>query len=315
VIDFRYHLVSLIAVFLAVALGIIIGTTALNEPILTDIKKQVSALEKDKRSLEDRTKQLQTQLNTSDAFDEAVAPALVGGALSGSRVLLVVTDDAVSQDIVDQVSTLVGTAGGTVSGTLTLKPAYTDPSTASSVKNYVTGPGLPGGLQLPPVDDAGQLVGSLLAEVLMIPPGGSGRDAAAISSVMAGLTALNVLTPEGASITPANYAIVLTAGAYSGPDAAARTTTVAELVTALDSTGSGAVVAGDTGSAANTGLVGLIRADTTLSAAVSTVDNVDSAAGRISTALALGRERAGTSGKYGTGQGTQPVPPVPAVTP
>ena len=54
-IDFRYHLVSLIAVFLAVALGIVIGTTALNEPILADIKNQVSALEKDKRSLEDRT--------------------------------------------------------------------------------------------------------------------------------------------------------------------------------------------------------------------------------------------------------------------
>ena len=35
-IDFRYHLVSLIAVFLAVALGIVIGTTALNEPILSN---------------------------------------------------------------------------------------------------------------------------------------------------------------------------------------------------------------------------------------------------------------------------------------
>ncbi|MBA3410734.1 MAG: copper transporter, partial [Geodermatophilaceae bacterium] len=29
-IDFRYHLVSLTAVFLAVALGIVIGTTQLN---------------------------------------------------------------------------------------------------------------------------------------------------------------------------------------------------------------------------------------------------------------------------------------------
>ena len=43
-IDFRYHLVSLIAVFLAVALGIVIGTTALNQPILADIKNQVTAL-------------------------------------------------------------------------------------------------------------------------------------------------------------------------------------------------------------------------------------------------------------------------------
>jgi hypothetical protein len=315
VIDFRYHLVSLIAVFLAVALGIVIGTTALNEPILADIKNQVSALEKDKRSLEDRTQQLQAQMGTAEAFEEAVAPALVDGTLTGSSVLLVVTNDGVAEETVDQATALIGQAGGTVSGTLTLKPEYSDPSTAASLQNYVTGSGLPSGVQLPPVDDAGQLVGALLAQVLMIPPGGTAPDAAAISSVMAGLTALNVLTPEGDAIGAADYAVVLTAGAFSGPDAAERNATVAALVTALDAAGSGAVVAGDAASAAENGLVGLIRADTTLSAAISTVDNVGSAAGRISTVLALGREREGTSGKYGTGQDTQPVPPVPAATP
>ncbi|TFV81351.1 copper transporter [Blastococcus sp. CT_GayMR16] len=314
-IDFRYHLVSLIAVFLAVALGIVIGTTALNEPILADIKNQVSDLEQDKRSLEDRTQNLQAQLDTSDAFEEAVAPALVDGTLTSSRVLLVVTNEDVAPETVDQVTTLIGDAGGTVSGTLTLQPEYSDPSTATSLQNYVTGSGLPSGVQLPAVDDAGQLVGSLLAQVLMIPPAGVAPDAAAVSSVMAGLTALDVLTPEGDSIAPADYAVVLTAGAFSGEDAAERNDTVADLVTALDTAGSGAVVAGDAASAGENGLVGLFRSDTTLSAAVSTVDNVDTAAGRISTVLALGREGEGTSGKYGTGEDTQPVPPVPAATP
>ena len=88
VIDFRYHLVSLIAVFLAIALGIIIGTTALNEPLQANIEGQVTELEQDKRALEDRTQQLQAQVDTSDAFGEAVAPALVEGALTGSSVLL-----------------------------------------------------------------------------------------------------------------------------------------------------------------------------------------------------------------------------------
>ncbi len=314
-IDFRYHLVSLIAVFLAVALGIVIGTTALNEPILADIKTQVSALEKDKRSLEDRTQTLQAQLDTSDSFADAVAPALVGTSLAGSRILLVVTNDQVAQDTVDQLTALIGDAGGTVSGTLTLKPEYSDPSTATSVQNYVTGSGLPAGVTLPQVDDPGQLVGALLAQVLMIPPAGTAPDGAAISSVLAGLSALGVLTPEGDSVAPANYAVVLTSGAFSGSSAVDRNTTVAELVTALDAAGSGAVVAGDAGSAAGTGLVGVIRADTALSAAISTVDNVPTAAGRISTVLALGREGKGTSGKYGTGEDTQPVPPVPASTP
>ena len=54
--------------------------------------------------------------------------------------------------------------------------------------------------------------------------------------------------------------------------------------------------------------------DPKLSAAVSTVDNVPTPAGQISTVLALGREGAGTSGKYGTEDDAQPVPPVPAAT-
>jgi hypothetical protein len=315
VIDFRYHLVSLIAVFLAVALGIVIGTTALNEPILADIKNQVSALENDKRSLEDRTQSLQAQLDTSDAFDEAVAPALVDGALAGKSVLLVVTNEGVAPETVDQLTSLIGDAGGTVSGTLTLKPEYSDPSSAAGLQSYVTGSGLPAGVELPAVDDAGQLVGSLLAQVLMIPPDGTTPSGADVSSVMAGLSALDVLTPEGDAIAPADYAVVLTAGAFSGEDAAERNGTVAELVSALDAAGSGAVVAGDAESTAENGLVGVIRADPTLSAAVSTVDNAATAAGRISTVLALGREADGTSGKYGTGEDTQPVPPVPAAAP
>ena len=68
-IDFRYHLVSLIAVFLAIALGIVIGTTQLNGKVLDDLRGQVSSLEQDKRDLEDNTQQLQTQQDNSEAFD------------------------------------------------------------------------------------------------------------------------------------------------------------------------------------------------------------------------------------------------------
>ena len=59
----------------------------------------------------------------------------------------------------------------------------------------------------------------------------------------------------------------------------------------------------------------MIRDDPALSAAVSTVDNVGTTAGQISAVLALGQESEGTSGKYGTGEDTQPVPPVPSTTP
>jgi Copper transport outer membrane protein, MctB len=316
VIDFRYHLVSLIAVFLAIALGIIIGTTALNEPLQANIEGQVTELEQDKRALEDRTQQLQTQVDSSDAFGEAVAPALVEGALTGSSVLLILGNEDVVPEQVEQVTALIIEAGGEVSGTISLRPEYSDPSTAPGLQNYVTGPGMPpAGVRLPETDDAGQLVGGLLAQVLMVPPAGAAPDGAAASSVLAGLVALDVLATEGDSVAPADYAVVLTSGSFTGEDAAERNATLVELVSALDAAGSGAVVSGDTASAGENGLVGVIRADPTLSAAVSTVDNVESAAGRISTVLALGGESEGTSGRYGNGEDAQPVPPVPATAP
>jgi hypothetical protein len=318
VIDFRYHLVSLIAVFLAVALGIVIGTTQLNEPILADLENQVTALAQDKRDLEDVNQELQGELDTGDAFEAAVAPALVAGSLTGRSVVVVTVSEDVETETAEEVVALVGSAGGTVTGTVLLQPEYSDPATAASLQSYVTGPGLPSGLTLPETDDTGQLVGSLLAQVLMRPAtiGAPAPDTAALSSVLAGLSALGVLEQETPAVTPADYAVVLTAGDLADEeDGEDRADTLVDLAVALDAAGSGAVVAGDAPAARETGLVGIIRADPELSAAVSTVDNVGSAAGRISTVLALGRESEGTSGKYGTGDDTQPVPPVPAPAP
>ncbi len=314
-IDFRYHLVSLIAVFLAIALGIVIGTTQLNGPILDRLERQVDALEQDKRSLEDSTRTLQSELDTSDEFETALAPALVEGALAGTGVLLVVASQEVESDDVEEVSALITQAGGNVTGQISLTPAYTDPSSESSLLSYATGSGLPAGITLPDVDDAGQLVGSLLAQVLMVPPGGVAPDTAATSSVLAGLPALEVLTTDSDSVSPANVALVLTAGEFTGEQAAERNETLVELLTALDAAGSGVVVAGDAASARENGLIGAVRDDTGTSAAVSTVDNISSPAGRISTVLALRAETEGTSGAYGTGEDTQPVPPVRPGTP
>jgi hypothetical protein len=315
VIDFRYHLVSLIAVFLAVALGIVIGTTQLNGRVVDNLNGQVGSLEADKRGLEAQTQQLQAQLNTDDAFTEAIAPALVGGALNNRRVLVVRTSDQVPSSTVDDISALVQKAGGTVTGTIHLQPQYTDPSSASAIENYVTGSGKPSGVQLPETDDAHELVAALLADVLMAPSvNNSTPNTAAISSVLAGLSALDVVAQDSSTVTRADFAIVLTTGALDGSDAGERNAAFVDLAAALDAAGSGAVVAGDTESAGSNGLIGVLRNNPSVSATVSTVDNVKSAAGQVSTVLALVAERQGTSGKYGSGSDTQPVPQVAGAT-
>ena len=314
-IDFRYHLVSLIAVFLAVALGIVIGTTQLNGPLTDNLQAQVTDLQTDKRDLEDQTQLLQAQLDDVGSFEEAIGPTLVDGTLAGRSVVLVVVDsEDISTGVVEGLTALLGSAGATVTGTIRLTDAYGTAAVDSALQSYVTGPGRPIETTLPETDDTGEIVASLLAQVLMVPGEGSERAGqvpatTSTSSLLAGLRELDVLSQDTTSVSPADFAVLLTAGAVAEEDDEQRTTALARLAAALDAGGSGAVVAGDLASAGEGGLVAAVRADEGGTAAVSTVDNVTTAAGRISTVLALAAEGRGVSGEYGVGDDTQPVPP------
>lgn len=316
-IDFRYHLVSLIAVFLAVALGIVIGTTQLNGGVLDNLQSQVTTLEQSKRALEGQTQILRAQADGGVAFEQAAGPALVRGALNGRSVLLVVASDKVAPETVQALGALIGQAGGAVSGTIRLQAKYTDPSAAPALQSYVTGSGLPAGVTLPATADTAKLTAALLGQVLMIPARGGSATAtsAGIASVVSGLSSLGVLTADGPSVAPANSAIVLTAGVVDAPDADSRNAALVDLAAALDASGSGAVIAGDGTSTGAKGLVGVVRADRGASAAISTVDDIDVPAGQICGVLALVQERQGISGRYGSAKGAQPLPPLPTATP
>ncbi|WP_369141177.1 copper transporter [Modestobacter versicolor] len=310
-IDFRYHLVSLIAVFLAVALGIVIGTTQLNGPLTDNLQGQVTALQEDKRSLEDQTQQLQTQLDDVGSFEEAVGPTLVENTLTGRSVVLVVAGADPEPDVAEGLTALLGSAGATVTGTVRLTDGYAAESTADTLETFLSGPGVPLTVTQPETDDPGEAVASVLAQLLMVPAEGSARvapTATDTATVLAGLEELDVLSQDSTSVTPADLAVVLTTGALEGDDAETRTSALLQLAVALDEQGSGAVVAGNLASAGDGGLVAALRADSAARGTVSTVDNVTAAAGRISTVLALAAEARGTSGEYGVGEDTQPVP-------
>jgi len=89
VISFRYHLVSIIAVFLALALGIVVGTTALNGPITTDLRKQVNTLKSDRTTLANQVKALQRQVSDAGQFAASFGSQLVQGTLTKQSVLLI----------------------------------------------------------------------------------------------------------------------------------------------------------------------------------------------------------------------------------
>ena len=78
----------------------------------------------------------------------------------------------------------------------------------------------------------------------------------------------------------ADSAVIVTGGAL-GEDAGNRGSTVARFAAGMAPHGLGTVLAGRNGSASGTAAVAVVRSDAGLSGAVSTVDDIDSQAGRI----------------------------------
>ena len=308
-IDFRYHLVSLVAVFLALALGVLLGTTQLSGAVTDDLRGQVSALTADKRDLQTDVRGLQGQLKTDDAVTGSLAPRLVSGALRGAQVVVVATPQA-TDGTTDGVQRMLEQAGATVTGRVQLTEDYSDPRRASDLKAYVTGGGQPSGFQLPESDDAGVLAGALLSYALLGAKDAE-PEAAATTAVLSGFASLQMLRVDSPQVTAGDLAVVVASGPVRGDDAPGRVKMFSDLASGLDRAGRGVVVAGTAAaSRAGDGLVFAVRADRGLAGALSTVDDADRPLGQVAAVFALAQESAGRAGAYGTASGADaPFPP------
>ena len=307
-IDFRYHVVSLAAVFLALAVGVLLGTTQLSGAVSDDLRGQVRQLDSDKRELQAELRTLQGRARSDDTVTAALAPKLVAGTLRDAKVVLVATAQA-ADATADGVQQAVEQAGARVTGRVQLTDDYADPRRAADAKAYVTGGGQPAGFQLPESEDAGVLSGALLSYALLGTKTGDPTPAVT-SEVLAGFASLRMLRVDSAQVTAGDLVVVLTSGPVQGEDPAGQLRTLGDLVSALDGAGRGAVVAGTPAAAGRDGLVSTVRADSGLASAVSTVDHADRPVGQVAAVFALAQQGAGRSGQYGTAAGAEaPFPP------
>jgi hypothetical protein len=299
--------------------GIVVGTTALNGPVLEGLRRSNSGLISDKRALESDVRALQADVDTADDLVRARSGALLGGALDGQRVLLVRAPGA-DGGTVQQIGTAITDAGGAVTGSLALEPALVEPGGSQLVEDLVASV-LPAGVELPE-DTAVGRAGAVLAAALLVPPGESALardDAQQIVSAFeeAGLVDLSDAEEPPAAATVA----VLVAGpaptepptepaAEPAAERAEALQGLLELSTELDARSAGLVLAGPAEAAVEGGLVRELRADAARDALVSTVDNADRAVGQVAVALALREQAEGGVGRYGSGQGASaPLPP------
>jgi len=298
-ISMRYHAVSIAAVFLALAVGVVLGSAGVSDRLLSAVSNEADDLAGQVQTLRAERDGLAAAQRASDEFARRVGPAAVRGLLQGRSVTLVTSGaDAADRDAV---LALLQQAGATAGGEVALTPAVGDPARGDQLRE-LTAELLPTGAQLPAASDTGSLIGGLLGGVVLAATDqAAGQPIAAqqADAVLAGLAAAGFVAP-GPRPQPGNVVLVLTGGALPGIDGGDAAAVVARLAAQLDRAGGGAVLAGRTGSADASGAVGVARADPGIVQRVSTVDDVQTGAGQVSAVLALREQLDGRAGSYGT---------------
>jgi hypothetical protein len=309
VISLRTHAISLAAVFLALAIGVALGSGLLSNTVLSGLRDDKKELQTQIDGLTDQKNALNERLSAAGEFDGQLAPRILHDSLAGKSVVVFRTPDA-DDDDVQSLSRMVEQAGGTVSGTVALTDEFVNANSAEKLLSVVNSPIVPAGAQLSTKSvDQGSQAGDLLGIALLInrDPKVPAVDDQQRDTVLTALRDTGFITYAADRIGAANTALVVT-GAGLGDDAGNRGATVARFAAGLAPHGSGTVVAGRDGTASGTAAVAVTRSDAALSSTLSTVDDIDAASGRITTMLALGDLiNGGRPGQYGVGQGATSV--------
>ncbi|MGB9377600.1 MAG: copper transporter [Mycobacteriales bacterium] len=306
-IDFRYHIVSLTAVFLALAVGVVLGTTALKGPILADLRGQVSRLADDNRGLRQDLRTLKSAAGKQDSFAEQVAPAVLAGRLSGKSVTVISGPGGDTKDR-DAVVADLNVAGAKVVSRVRLASDFTDPKRSAELKGLVSQL-LPAGVQIPESADGAAQAGRLLAAVLSNADSKTTVGAATRLSVLSGFQSLGLVAVDGDITGSADLAVILTTPPDTTADAKLRNASMLKFVTEFDNQAKATVLGADSATGDGNVVAG-IRSDDSVAKSMTTVDDVGDAAGRIAVVLSLAAEAKGVSGQYGIGNGaTSRLPP------
>jgi hypothetical protein len=314
-VDFRYHLVSILAVFMALAVGIVLGTTTIDDAVVADLKGRVEGLTKSERDHRAENDELSKQAKAGGDFAREVLPIVLAGRLEGERVVIV-TAPGGQKSVREGLVKVIEAAGGTVGGRVQIQDKLADPAAEKEIDDLVSDADiLPPDLNLPagsPVQRTAAVLASVLATSESSP--GSGGDGVPATKPTASPQATTVLAAfreaglvrvEGAAPGKASMFIVVAPipPATTSPAEEAKVRATTEVVAALGAKSRAVVVAAPRGGAESNSVLSSIRRDPSLASDVSSVDGADATVGQIAAVLALVERSKGGFGHYGTGPG------------
>ncbi|MEU1757003.1 copper transporter [Micromonospora matsumotoense] len=309
-INFRYHVVSLTAVFLALAIGLVVGTAALNGPVADSLKETVNSLRKDNQQMRQSVNSLQKELDLEEDFAAEMAQLYLPGKLTGKRVM--VLSLPTGREHTEGVLKMLQTAGATVTGRVDVQDKFINPDNNTNLMELAVTAARPTApaSALPGNGNGVETSSALLASVLLDRPQGTPAVTEADRrAVLAAYANAGYLTSEEKVTGPAEAVVVVSGQPYVDKDSAKKDESVVKVAEQFDRTG--AIVVGGNGSAGGN-LVAVVRGDPVLAQTISTVDNANTVQGQLVTSLALVQQLTEKrTGQYGVGDNATLVPRLP----
>jgi hypothetical protein len=270
VINFRYHIVSLASVFLALAVGIVLGAHYFDNGTLGG----------DAGGSNDPG-----VVSFQSGYADLTAGPLLSGSLKGVGVVLFTLPGAEEKQVRD-ISANIAKAGGRVTGEVSFTSKLLDAGNRQFAESVAEG-------VLPNAPGSGyDKVGAALAAAFV----GSGELDPKAGPIRSAFTEGGLIRVSTAPKTRAPLVLIV---AGSATDQSNSGAVVADLAATLAEAGNGAVIAGPSTASTGDELLAAVR-DSSSAGDFGTVDVTDTAAGRVIVVLALRSVSEGSTGSWGT---------------
>lgn len=295
-IDFRYHIVSIVAIFFALGAGVVLGAGPLKGTASDIVQDQAK---RDRAALEDARAEL-IQAKALDKYrDDYVAKVTAGltdGKLAGRRVAIVALPSA-DNDVTNGVQDTLEQSGAQVTTRVTLDSKLFDPGQRQLVEPLVNEL-VTADITFPADSNTYQRAGMILARGVLAKEENKPVDGEA-TKILSGLTDSKLLSVKPTPKDRAGLVVVVAAKPPTpAPDNASYDDAV-DFVEGLDLGSAGSVVAGMPESAQDGGLLKALRGDGEATKLVSSVDVANMPSGQATVVFALVEQVAGKSGQYG----------------
>lgn len=298
-ISFRSHVVSLVAVFLALAVGIVLGAGPLQRE-----DGGAGSGDSDAEALaaaDARIEDLEEATAFADAYARGTSDLLVGGEPLRRRAVTVVTLPGADDDEVTRAQSAVQDAGGVIAARVELTDKLLDVANRKLVEE-LTAQVVAENRRLPGAQERSGYArfGALLGLTLATAKDDGATPPQVARSVMASLTTAGLVDVTG-EVQRAGSLVLLVAGPPAGTADQRRGAgdIVTAVARALDRAGDGVALLGPRPSSEEDGVLAALRGSPTAQD-VSSVDVADLAAGATLTVVALAREAFDSTVHVGT---------------